>query len=172
MLTLLNKLRSSFGVISKLKYCLNDDNLVQIHHSLIESHLRYKIIEWNHVNITIVKKCNDSAIIFFIHKSQKPKHYKFLTINELQILTTDIFMFKLYHRNLSDMFLSLFQRNEQVHTFSTRNSKSLHHPYFSKTVTQQSIMCSGVKIRNYIPFTVRNMQSQSAIKNNLKHYYI
>ena len=55
-------------------------------------------------------------------------------------------MFKLHHRNLPDMFLALFQRNEQVHAFSTRNSKSLYYPYFSKTATQQSIMCSGVKI--------------------------
>ena len=44
MLTLLNKLRSSFGVISKLKYCLNVENLVQIYHSLIESYLRYGIM--------------------------------------------------------------------------------------------------------------------------------
>ena len=79
-------------------------------------------------------------------------------------------MFKLHHHNLPDMFLHLFQRNEQVHTFFTRNSKSLHYPYFSKTVTQQSIMCSVVKIWNSIPFTVRNMQSQSAFKNNLKRY--
>ena len=77
---------------------------------------------------------------------------------------------QLHHRNLPNVFLALFQRNEQVHTFSTRNSKSLHYPYFSKTVTQQSIMCSGVKIWNSIPFTVRNMQSQSAFKNNLKRY--
>ena len=171
MLTLLNKLRSSFGVISKLKYCLNVENLVQIYHSLIESYLRYGIIVWNHGNITIVKKmqqlCN-KFISFINHKT--PKHYKFLTIKELQILTTGIFMFKLHHRNLPNMFLALFQRNEQVHTFSTRNSKSLHYPYFSKTVTQQSIMCSGVKIWNSIPFTVRNMQSQSAFKNNLKRY--
>ena len=55
-------------------------------------------------------------------------------------------MFKLHHRNLPNMFLALFQRNELEHTFSTRNSKSLHNPYFFKTVTQQSIMCSGVKI--------------------------
>ena len=77
-------------------------------------------------------------------------------------------MLKLHHRNLSNMFLALFQRNEQVHTFSIRNSKSLHYPHFSKTVTQQSIMCRGVKIWNSIPFTVRNKQSQSAFKKNLK----
>ena len=169
MLILLNKLRSSFGVISKLKYCLNVENLVQIYHSLIESYLRYGIIAWNHGSITIVKKmqqlCN-KFISFINYKT--PKHYKFLTIKELQILTTGIFMLKLHHRNLPDMFLALFQRNEQMHTFSTRNSKSLHYPYFSKTVTQQSIMCSGVKIWNSIPFTVRNMQSQTAFKNNLK----
>ena len=85
-------------------------------------------------------------------------------------MTTGIFMFKLHHRNLPDMFLTLFQHNEQVHTFSTSNSKALYYPHFSKTVTQQSIMCSGVKTRNSMPFAVKNMQSQSAFKNNLKRY--
>ena len=63
--------------------------------------------------------CN-KFISFINHKT--PKHYKFLARKELKILTTGIFMFKLHHRNLPDMFLALFQRNEQVHTFSTRNS--------------------------------------------------
>ena len=75
MLTLLNKLRSSFGVISTLKYCLNVENLVQIYHSLIESYLCYGILVWNHGNITIVKKmqqlCN-KFISFINHKT--PKH--------------------------------------------------------------------------------------------------
>ena len=146
MLTLLNKLRSSFGVISKLKYCLNVENLVQIYHSLIESYLRYGIIVWNHGNITIVKKmqhlCN-KFISFINHKT--PKHYKFLTIKELQIFTTGIFMFKLHHRNLPDMFLTLFQRNEQVHTFSTRNSKSLHYPYFPKLSPNNQLCVAELK---------------------------
>jgi len=47
----LKKLRASFTVISKLKYYLNLENLIQIYeyYSLIESHLRselwYGIIE-------------------------------------------------------------------------------------------------------------------------------
>ena len=146
MLTLLNKLRSSFGVISKLKYCLNVDNVVQIYHSQIESHFRYGIILWNYGNITVVKKmqqlCN-KFISFINYKT--PKHYKFLTVNELQILTTGIFMFKLHYRNLPDMFLSLFQRSEQVHTLSTHNSNSLHHPYFSKTVTNNQLCVTELK---------------------------
>ena len=65
MLALLNKLRSSFGVISKLKYCLNVENLVQIYHSLIESYLRYGTIVWNHGNITVVKKMQQLCINLF-----------------------------------------------------------------------------------------------------------
>jgi len=44
ILTLLKKPRISIGVISKLKYYVNTENLVQIYHSLIKSHLRYGIL--------------------------------------------------------------------------------------------------------------------------------
>ena len=74
MLTPLTKLQSSFEAIVKLKYCFDIENLVQLYHSLIESHLRYGIIVWNHGNITIVKKmqqlCN-KFISFCISQNTK-----------------------------------------------------------------------------------------------------
>ena len=39
MIALLKKLRSYCGVIFKLRYYLNTENLIQLYHSLIESHL-------------------------------------------------------------------------------------------------------------------------------------
>jgi len=50
------KLRASFGGISKLKYNLNVENLIQIYYSLIESHLRFGIMVWHHENKMLIQK--------------------------------------------------------------------------------------------------------------------
>ena len=41
MIVLLKKLRSYCGVIFKLRYYLNTENLIQVYHYPIESHHRY-----------------------------------------------------------------------------------------------------------------------------------
>ena len=58
MLIIIKKLRSYLGVISRLKYHLNIENLIQIYHSLIESQIRYGIMDTKH----FFKKYEDSAI--------------------------------------------------------------------------------------------------------------
>ena len=66
-------------------------------------------------------------------------------------------MYKLNHRQLPSVFFPLFQCNQQVNNIATRNSDSYYIPYFSKSVTQQSISFSGVKAWNLIPSTDRKM---------------
>ena len=60
MLIVIKKLRSylSVGIISRLKYHLNIENLFQIYHTLIESQIRYGIMDTKH----LFKKYKDSAI--------------------------------------------------------------------------------------------------------------
>jgi len=90
MLTIIKKLCAYFGLIFKLRFCLNAENTIQIYHSLIESHLRYSIVIWNHGNITVVKRmqqiCN--KVISFINKNKMANTYNFLSINKLMILST------------------------------------------------------------------------------------
>ena len=49
MLIVLKKLRSYLGIISRLKYHLNMENLIQIYHSLIESQICYGIMDTKHL---------------------------------------------------------------------------------------------------------------------------
>ena len=57
MLMVLKKTRILVKMLPKLKYYLNNDNLIEIYHSLIECHLRYRcgISVRNHGNSTIVQ---------------------------------------------------------------------------------------------------------------------
>ena len=132
MIALLKKLRSYCGVYFKLRYYLNTKNLIQVYLSLIESHLRYGIIVWNHGNKTIVYKmqhiCNE--FISFINSNKQTGKHNFLPINNLHILSTSLFMYKLKHNILPEIFLPLFQYNKQIYTIPTRSNSSFHLPFF------------------------------------------
>ena len=77
-------------------------------------------------------------------------------------------MYKLNHRQLPSVFFLLFQCNHQVHNIATRNSNSYYFPYFSKSITQQSIFFSGVETWNLIPSTVRKAQNIASFNISLK----
>ena len=132
MIALLKKLRSYYEVIFKLRYDLNTENLIQVYHSLIESHLRYGIIVWNHGNKTIIDKiqhiCN--KFISFINRNKQTGKQNFLSTNILNILSTSLFMYKLKHNLLPEIFLLLFQYNKQIYTIPTRKNSSYHLPFF------------------------------------------
>ena len=53
---LLNKLRCSLGAVSKVKPLLNRDTLLQLHHSLVSSHLLYCVQNWCYGNKTLCQK--------------------------------------------------------------------------------------------------------------------
>ena len=70
MLALFQKMRRNVGIIHKLKFYLNSNNLIFIYHSLIAGHLRYCITWWNHGNTVLAKKIDNlcSKVINFIVK--------------------------------------------------------------------------------------------------------
>ena len=53
---LLNKLRCSLGAVSEVKPLLNRDTLLQLHHSLVSSHLLYCVQNWCYGNKTLCQK--------------------------------------------------------------------------------------------------------------------
>ena len=61
---LLNKLRCSLGAVCRVKLLLNQDTLLQLYHSLINSHLLYCVQNWCYGNKTFCQNFNELAINF------------------------------------------------------------------------------------------------------------
>ena len=79
-------------------------------------------------------------------------------------------MYKLKHKILPKIFLPLFQYNKQIYTISTRNNSLFHLPFFSKSITQQSIMFKGVKTWNSLPAKISQGHSISIFTALLKDF--
>ena len=56
MKSLLIKLRCSLGAVCKVKPLLNRDTLLQLHHSLVNSHLLYRVQTWRYGNKKFCQK--------------------------------------------------------------------------------------------------------------------
>ena len=102
--------------------------------------------------------------------SSECKLAKILSIDDLYTIETGKFMFSLKHKSVPQCFYDLFKLNNEVHSVSTRNSNSFFLPFYSKTLTQQSIQFSGVKVWNSLPKAITNIETLSLFSSKLKSH--
>ena len=76
-------------------------------------------------------------------------------------------MHKFNQNQLPTIFKNLFRPNNTVHSHSTRNRYAYHLPFYSTSVSQESIQYSGAKVRNALPSDSRALQSRSAFVTKL-----
>ena len=171
LLTLFKKLRN-ISIVYKQTFYLNKTNLLNVYYSLIVSHLRYGITVWNYGNQTIVQKlhriCN--AFIIYIQKNKHIEALNLPSITDIFTLETGIFMYKLNRNQLPEIFNPLFKFNNIVHSISTRNKNAYRYPFYSKSLTQQSVEYSGVKVWNTLPNDIKSLQSKLLFSSKLKHH--
>ena len=138
METLLQRLRRNFGIIVKIKPYLSPSNLISLYHTMVESKLRYCIAVWKHGKEGIVSKLQKIYDKFssLISKSSASSIKPFLSIDDLFVMETSLFMYKLDRQLLPDYFADQFKYVSKIHNISTRNKDTFHLP-FSKSLTQQ-----------------------------------
>ena len=174
MLALFSKIRRNVGIIYKLKCYLNTNNLVNIYQALVTSHLRYCITTWNHGNKTLVQKLDNvcNKLKKYINKRKGRNKVNLMSINELYTLETGKFMHKFEHGHLPPIFNDFFCPNKKIYSIHTRKRNSYHIPYFSKSVSQQSIKYSGVKVWNTLPQELKTVKLKSSFASKLRQHLV
>jgi hypothetical protein len=65
----------------------------------------------------------------------------------------------------------LFKMNSDVHIFNTRSNCDLHFPVINLTVCQKEARCSGIRLYNHIPSTLKQISYDiSKFKVALKNF--
>ena len=132
---LLQKFRSSYHVINKVKQYLDKSSLLTLHHSLINSYVQYCVIPWCHGNITMIQKLqkvSTKAINLIKTKKQKNSNvfqqHNLLTIQQSEQLEIAKFMHKYFNKSLPPAFSSIFDSNflSEKATLQTRFKSKLH----------------------------------------------
>ena len=158
-----NKLRSTLGVVSRIKPFLRQGSMLTLYHSLINSHLQYCITNWCIGNKTLINKlqktCNK-----FIRMACNLRHYRdvtdvrkthqLLTINQLLTKEIAVFMFKQNSGKNPDVFRNVFVKS--ISQYNTRNRSKLIPKPCSSSLCQQSISYQGPAIWSKLPIFFKN----------------
>ena len=100
---LLNKLRCSLGAVCRVKPLLNQDTLLQLYHSLINSHLLYCVQNWCYGNKTFCQKLHRISNKFLrmtfglgekVNIEDTMIKHNLLNLEQMTVKALAIFMFK------------------------------------------------------------------------------
>ena len=153
------KIAKGIGIISKAKRYLNSSCLRSLYFSFIYPYLTYCIEVWgsatrSRLNCLIVIQKKAIRIIsnsgFRDHTDPLFKQLNLLTLNNIYIYQIGIFMFKNYQNVLPAAFDNMFQYNDEIHSYATRQKNQLRIPAVRSNCLYQTVRAKGVTIWNSI----------------------
>ena len=151
-----------------MKPSLNRDTLPQLYHSVVNSHLLYRVQNWCYGNKTFRQKLRRVSnkflrIAFGLGKRDSVKDvmikHNFLNLDQMTVKAIAIFMFKqnagIHPSAINDLFLAKSSR------YNTRNKSQVIPRCYSTKLNQQFISFRGPSIWNSLPVSVKD-KKQSA----------
>ena len=94
---------------------------------------------------------------------------KMLSVNGINTYLVEIFMYQCIHQEYPEIFIFLFQTNDDVHDYNTRQ---LHVPYGRLDVRRFSFKVHGAHVWNTIPDQIKNVQTIHTFKQVFHNYVI
>ena len=174
------KISKTIGIMNKVRY-LPSHILCTIYNTLVAPYILYAIIAWygcpnyNRNRIQILQnKC------IRIIKNLERRTNTDSDRNRLNILSVanmykhqvGQFMSKIVHNNSIPEFDYILSQSILTHNYSTRNIANLRHPRVDRTKCRHSMEYAGVVIWNQLPEELRNIESLSIFKRQLKRHLL
>ena len=95
-----------------------------------------------------------------------------LKITDLFLYNVGVFMYKLSNNDLPDVFLPMFRRNSEIHTYPTRQRQSFHLPRMRTVFAQKTITYNGARFWNDLPNELIVSPSFRIFKCKLKTFLL
>ena len=129
------KIKRNVGVLSKLRYYVDTDILVNLYYALVYPYLIYGILTWGNTYATtlqpifilqkkVVRLITFSA--FDAHSSPLFKRLNIMKLHDLVDYCTAVFMYKFKNNILPIIFDRFFTSVKQIHSYSTRSATKDH----------------------------------------------
>ena len=97
---------------------------------------------------------------------------KILSVISINTYLKGISMHRCIHREVPEIFLDLFEINDDIHDHNTRHSQQLHVPYGKLDVRRFSFKVHGANVWNSIPDHIKNAQNIHIFKQLFRIYLI
>ena len=170
-------LSRNVGIINKLKSMFPSDVLLNLYSTLVLSYLNYGILAWGNSSRTNLDKLllvQKRAIRIICHKSrlthtdQLFHTNKVLKVYDLYDLRLGCFMYQLNSNELPHALSMLFSRNENFHSYPTRQSSGYHLPMLRTLYKQKTLIYTGPVLWNSLNESLKHSPSLVSFKYNLK----
>ena len=106
------------------------------------------------------------------HTSPLFQNLKIMNLYNIYIYNILLIMFKHHHGKLPTIFDSFFTRNNEVHSYDTRQSNNLHVPKQKTVRSAQLIRSAGVALYNHFVTRLNFGVTFSTFKKNVKGYLL
>ena len=172
-----NKLSKIVGIFTKIRWKFGKNILSQLYYSLAYPHFIYCNTSWastyvtNLSRIVILQKKLVRIINFSdynAHTDPLFSNLKILKFEQINIYLTGIFVYKVTHELMPNIFQNFFRFNSDVHFHSTRNKENLYVPQYKTNVCKFAVRYHGPIVWNMIPLDVRKILSLCLFKKKLK----
>ncbi len=108
---------------------------------------------------------------YLAHTTELFLNHKILKLDQINILQTTIFMFKLLNNEMLSCFNTMFMTNNKTHKYNTRFANNLRTPKHNTNFVRQTLKFMGTKVWNQIPTEIRNSHSNSIFTSHIKKHF-
>ena len=181
------KISKACGALARLRNCTSIDVLINVHHALVHSYLRYGILIWGDASQTVLDPLqtliNRAARIMvsapFGNIDLNPAYdfLKILNVTKTFLLETGKYHYKYVNQLLPTEIGNYFDTTAtQVarHSYSLRSQNSNRPPRFiSKSkIGEKSIQYKGSQIWNAMPLEIKHCELLAKFKTSYKNHLL
>ena len=170
-------LSRNIGIINKLKWSFPKYILKSLYSTLILPYFNYGLLAWgNSFNYQLDKLLIlQKRVIRIICNTERLSHTnklflenKILKIHDLYNFFLGCFMFQLNSNELPGAITSLFQKNQQLHNYATRQSSFFHLHRMRTVLRKRNVIFTGPVYWNSLDTTLKQMPNLNTFKHHLK----
>ena len=172
-----NKIAKNIGILYKAKKYLPKKTVHTLYYAFVHPYYTYCIEVWGNTYykhlasviklqkravrvITDAKKCDHTEPLY--------KELNLLTVPQMYVYSTQVFMYKFYHNELPNVFDQMFCLKRDVHSYETRQADLFHMPSSHMTYFKRTIRFTGVFCNNFFMRQLSYNCSLAVYKSKLK----
>ena len=176
-----NKLSKCTGILLKARKKLNKSALISLYYSFAYpyfiycNHVRGNTYSTNLKKVILIQK----RLIRIITCSPYRAHTeplllanRMLSVNEINMYVTGIFMYNYVNQNLPVIFENYFQTNRIIHDVNTRQADDFHVPFGRLDIRRFSIKLYGSELWNSLPNYIKCPMSVDLFKRKLRNHLL
>jgi len=174
------KISSGLYILGRLKKTLSTTLLTTIYYSMIHPYLSYGLLLWGSANKQYIKGLGiqQNKAIRSINRAKYNEHTtplyaknNILKLDDMFNIQLNLFMYSFSQNNLPKSLL-FFTRNDELHTYRTRQSKDPHIVLRRTKLMANCFICKGPELWGKLPLNAKQAKSMCAFKRQTKLLYL